>query len=87
MDSQTVRTAALVWVGILAFASMGNALTQEPAATKDNGVAARPRPVANAAEVVEAPVIDWYLDEELWQFAPLLTGFVQADPQEGAPAW
>ena len=86
MDSQTVRTAALVGVGILAFASMGNALTQEPAAPADNSVAARPRPVANAAEVVEAPVIDGYLDEELWQFAPLLTGFVQADPQEGAPA-
>ncbi len=36
--------------------------------------------------MVEAPVIDGYLDEELWQYAPPLTGFVQAEPFEGAPA-
>jgi len=32
------------------------------------------------------PVIDGRLDDEVWQFAPVLTDFLQRQPDEGAPA-
>ena len=44
-----------------------------------------PRLVASAAQVTEAPVIDGALDEGMWQGAPPLDGFVQAEPFEGQP--
>ena len=45
-----------------------------------------PRPVATAARVTEPPLIDGTLDDEGWQQARVLTGFVQAEPLEGQPA-
>ena len=86
MDSRSVKRAALVWAIVLPFSIVGNALPQEVVAPDGGGIAAIPRPVANATQVVEAPVIDGQLDEEMWQYAPPLTGFVQAEPLEGAPA-
>jgi hypothetical protein len=44
---------------------------------------ARSRPVASAAHVTEAPVVDGALDDRMWQAAAPLTGFVQAEPFEG----
>ena len=86
MEPQSLKRAALVWTMVLAFSVVGNALAQEVVAPDGGGIAAIPRPVANATQVVEAPVIDGQLDEEMWQYAPPLTGFVQAEPLEGAPA-
>jgi len=43
------------------------------------------RPVASAAHVTEAPVVDGTLDERMWQEAPPLDNFVQAEPFEGQP--
>jgi hypothetical protein len=44
------------------------------------------RPVSSASRITEAPAIDGALDEEVWQNAVPLTGFVQAEPFEGSPA-
>src|SRR5688572_1373888 len=44
------------------------------------------RPVSSAIRITEAPSIDGALDEGVWQNAVPLTGFVQAEPFEGAPA-
>src|SRR5688572_1212823 len=44
------------------------------------------RPVSSASRITEAPSIDGALDEGVWQNATPLTGFVQAEPFEGAPA-
>ncbi|MEX2284072.1 MAG: DUF5916 domain-containing protein [Gemmatimonadota bacterium] len=43
-------------------------------------------PTASAQLVEAAPRIDGKLDEEAWQRAPLLNGFVQREPMEGEPA-
>src|SRR5688572_717337 len=43
-------------------------------------------PTASAHLVQSAPRIDGKLDEDLWQRAPLLNGFVQREPMEGEPA-
>ncbi len=86
MGLSYVKRAPLVWTVVLGFSMVGTALGQEVVAPAGFGISALPRPVASAVQVVEAPVIDGYLDEELWEFAPPLSGFVQADPQEGAPA-
>src|SRR5688572_19919811 len=45
----------------------------------------RPRPMASAAHVTEAPVVDGTLDDRVWQNAAPLDGFVQAEPFEGQP--
>jgi hypothetical protein len=42
-----------------------------------------PRPVANAAKIDEAVVIDGQLDEGMWQSAVPLGDFVQAEPFQG----
>jgi hypothetical protein len=44
------------------------------------------RPFSSASRITEAPSIDGALDERVWQNAVPLTGFVQAEPFEGAPA-
>ena len=44
------------------------------------------RPASSASRITEAPSIDGALDERVWQDATPLTGFVQAEPFEGAPA-
>lgn len=44
------------------------------------------RRTASAARVAVPPVIDGKLDEDVWSEAEVITGFVQAEPREGAPA-
>ena len=45
-----------------------------------------PRPSATAVRTADPPVLDGVLDDEPWRHAPVLTGFVQAEPLEGQPA-
>ena len=43
-------------------------------------------PSVRAAIIVDPPVIDGHLDEEVWEAAVPLSGFTQNDPMEGEPA-
>lgn len=43
------------------------------------------RPIANAVRTTDHPHIDGRIDEALWQAAPVITGFQQNSPTEGAP--
>lgn len=45
-----------------------------------------PARVARPARIASVPHIDGRLDEAVWQQAEALTGFVQRQPQEGAPS-
>ena len=48
---------------------------------------ADPPPVLTAAKLTGTPPrIDGNLDEDIWEHAPVATGFVQLVPDEGAPA-
>ena len=40
----------------------------------------------NAVRTSEAPMIDGSLDDPAWERAGLITGFIQQEPDEGAPA-
>src|SRR5262245_44451858 len=44
-----------------------------------------PRLIATATKVSEPPAIDGLLNEDMWQGATPLGGFVQAEPLEGMP--
>lgn len=51
------------------------------------GVSDIPAPVVRTTEAMrvdEAPVLDGRLDEAIWQNAPMLSGFTQREPVEGA---
>ena len=41
------------------------------------------RKLAPSKRIQTAPVIDGVLDDAAWQDAPIISGFVQADPFEG----
>jgi hypothetical protein len=41
---------------------------------------------ATAVRIQQAPRVDGRLTEEIWRTAPAVTGFVQREPNEGAPA-
>jgi hypothetical protein len=45
-----------------------------------------PRPSVAITQVTTPPVVDGRLDEGVWQSAPLVSGFVQSAPMDGAPA-
>lgn len=45
-----------------------------------------PRPVAEAIRTDRAPVIDGVLEPEVWEAAPMIDQFIQAQPIAGAPA-
>lgn len=49
-------------------------------------VAAQAVPSAKSTRVTDRPAIDGRLNEEAWKQGAPLTGFVQRDPVEGAPA-
>jgi len=55
---------------------------------QDSGVSdlSGPRPTATAIQVSQPPTIDGILNEPVWQEAPPLTGFLQAEPLEGRAA-
>ncbi len=42
--------------------------------------------IAGAIRVEESPVLDGNLDEAIWRQAPVISDFLQRDPQEGEPA-
>jgi Domain of unknown function (DUF5916)/Carbohydrate family 9 binding domain-like len=51
--------------------------------------AGRPDPTPRRVEAVAAPGgvrVDGALDDDVWTRAPVVTGFVQAEPSEGSPA-
>ncbi len=59
-----------------------------PAVAQQGAVSALsgPRPTATAVQVGQPPTIDGLLNEPVWQEAPALTGFLQAEPLEGQAA-
>jgi hypothetical protein len=73
------RQLAIVvsWLSTAAVSAQPPSPTQTP-----NGGVAR---AGSAATVSKAPVIDGKLGLEEWQQGQVFTGFVQRDPQEGAP--
>ena len=53
---------------------------------QDRGPADSDLPIATAVRTEELLVLDGLLSEEIWSKAPPVNGFLQKDPQEGAPA-
>jgi hypothetical protein len=84
MSFSLARWAGAVSLALAASSSPSPALAQQ-ASLAEVAIAGR-RPVAVAAKVNESPLIDGVLDESIWQNAPLLGDFVQAEPLEGQPA-
>ena len=66
----------IAWILVIAVASPGQ--TQAP---QESQV-----PVAAAVRTMEAMSIDGSLDEDSWMSAEPVSGFLQKDPDEGAPA-
>ena len=55
--------------------------------TAQDETSTNPPPVLTAAKLTDTPPrIDGNLDEDIWEHAPVATGFVQLVPDEGAPA-
>ncbi|MGE3841724.1 MAG: DUF5916 domain-containing protein [Vicinamibacterales bacterium] len=75
--STATAVALIAAIAVPAFA--------QQAPTPVAGVAGERR-LAASKRVETAPVIDGVLDDPAWQDAPVITGFVQADPFEGMPA-
>ena len=72
---------------ILAFLAAGPLLAQNSQSGSANGAAGSALPtVATATEVAESPSIDGFLNEAVWQQAPVMTGFTQREPMDGQPA-
>jgi len=67
-------------------AETGPAWAQLRDASSTPTPAAVSRPVASATRVTEGPIVDGALNDQMWQSAAPLTGFVQAEPFEGQPA-
>jgi hypothetical protein len=81
------QVSAVLAAGALAAAGSSPVRAQQASAPGPGlSNAGVPRPVAQAVHVAAAPVIDGVLDEPMWQEAPPLDGFVQAEPLEGQPA-
>jgi hypothetical protein len=52
----------------------------------DAAGATRSLSIATAVPTSASPVVDGRLNDEAWSAAPVVTGFTQRDPEEGAPA-
>jgi hypothetical protein len=65
---------------------LGLGLVVGVAAAPDRPLHAQARPSVSAHPVAEAIVVDGRLDEPAWAQADPATGFVQLEPDEGAPA-
>ena len=71
----------------LAFLAAAPLLAQNSQSGSANGAAGSALPtVATATEVAESPSIDGFLNEAVWQQAPVMTGFTQREPMDGQPA-
>jgi hypothetical protein len=59
----------------------------QQAQAQDSATSSPARQQIQAARLAgPAPLMDGRLDDEVWQHAPVLTNFVQRQPEEGAPA-
>jgi len=83
MSSLSKPASIAVMLAIATAAPPALAQLRDPAAGA--APAARPRPVASAVHITEAPLVDGSLDDRTWQEASPLDGFVQAEPFEGQP--
>jgi hypothetical protein len=80
MKTLVATLIALVHCPIAAFAQEG------ASAPASGGASTVARPSAAAVRAGTPPVLDGRLDEAVWSTAPVVTGFTQRDPDEGAPA-
>lgn len=64
----------------------GAALLAAPAAAQNQVESPGSAPVARAARVGTAPMVDGRLDDSVWAGAPVIGGFVQHEPFDGQPA-
>jgi hypothetical protein len=78
-----MRSFTCVGVVLLTIATAGPSDAQQLPAPQG---APSERRIAPAKRVDVAPTIDGVLDDNAWQDAPVINGFVQADPFEGMPA-
>jgi hypothetical protein len=83
MIRKSFARAALQAVLLLCAAAPAALSQAVQAAEAPNGASAR---AAVAVRVDQPPAIDGRLDEPVWQTAPVLDGFVQRIPRDGAPA-
>src|SRR5687767_15061835 len=81
----TRMLSRLVLVGLAAFVSMASAAAQEPGSGSAADPSAR-RQVRAVRINGPPPVVDGRLDEGVWGTALAAAGFVQKQPEEGAPA-
>ncbi|MDQ3997863.1 MAG: carbohydrate binding family 9 domain-containing protein, partial [Gemmatimonadota bacterium] len=65
---------------------LGLQLVAAPDTARDAHANGIPVPRVTAVRVARAPVIDGKLEDEAWRQAPVVTGFTQSRPTEGAPA-
>jgi hypothetical protein len=59
---------------------------QPPESPFIKGDGTHPESTMIAVRADTPPKIDGVLDDEVWQHAPITTGFTQSDPDEGEPA-
>jgi len=76
-------TVAIVMLVAVSLAAEGVG-AQESAVTAGSG--SPERPSGPATRAAAAPVVDGRLDDDAWQDAPALGGFVQRTPHDGQPA-
>ena len=83
------------WFPVLAYLLSTTATAQLLAPAVESDASAQSLPVTyssggrlqiNALRTDEAVIIDGHLDDAVWQLALPVSGFVQSEPQEGAPA-
>jgi hypothetical protein len=76
----------LVLVGLAALVPMASAAAQEPGSGPAAGDPSARSQVRAVRIDGPPPVVDGRLDEGVWAAAPAAKGFVQKQPEEGAPA-
>jgi hypothetical protein len=77
-----------LFVGTVKFLLVGAALGLGPApgSAQEPGATERTRPTIRAVRVATPPVIDGRVDDAAWEGVPVATGFLQRQPDPGAPA-
>ncbi len=85
---QFVTSAARPWRVLSVLVLIGLVLAAHTAAfAQQASPATRPRPAGTAGAVPEAPTMDGeVLNDPAWKSAPIISGFFQEQPLEGAPA-
>jgi hypothetical protein len=87
------RFAAWLTVALASIVASSTVWAQQPTSSGDagqvepvpTGVLAG-RPTVSALRIADGPRLDGRLDDEVWQSAARITGFVQQRPLDGAPA-